>query len=204
MKVLVKKLAEVWSLLVGLAITGKYFLSRDVTVYYPRQTIEPERLHSYRGPIELVGLDNDPAVPRCISCMMCAQCCPSGCIKVVKSPAPKPTPEEQKAMAEAEARGEKVKKPAAPKNPSVWEYDYTLCSLCGTCVEVCPVDSIRFSRNYYLAGTSPSDFHFNLLARLRRLSRAAAAPQGDATANGAEQTPPAAPRQDGPSAGGAA
>ncbi len=187
MNAVARKLSDLWGMLVGLGITGKYFLSKDVTVYYPRRTVAPESLLSFRGPIELVGLDDKPATPRCISCMMCVQACPSNCIAVTKSPPPKPTEEERKAMAEAEARGEKVKKPAAPKNPAAWTYDYTLCSLCGTCVETCPVDSIRFSHNYYVAGTTRSDFQFDLLARLRRLAGKAETPK-DTTPSPAPQS----------------
>lgn len=170
MNLVQRTLSQIWSLLVGLGITGKYIFKRDVTVYYPRQTVAKEDMVTFRGPIELIGLDADPATPRCISCMLCAQACPSNCITVTKSPAPKPTEEEKQAMAEAEARGEKVKKPSAPKYPAGWTYNFTLCSLCGSCVESCPVDSIRFSNNIYLAGTSRQDFHFDLLARLRRLA----------------------------------
>ncbi len=168
MKTLFRKIAQLWGLLVGLGITGKYFLSKDVTVYYPRQTVDPKDTDSFRGHIELVGLDDDPTTPRCISCQLCMQACPSNCITVVRSKAPTPTEAEQKAMDEAKARGEKVKAPSAPKYPAAWLYDYSLCCLCGLCVEACSVDSIRFSHNIYLAGTSPDDFHFNLLARLKR------------------------------------
>ena len=171
MSMLLQKLKEAKGLLTGLGITGKYFLSKDVTVYYPRQTVEPERIHSFRGPIELVGLEDDPATPRCISCLMCVQACPSNCITVAKSKAPEPSPEEKREMEEAEQRGEKPKKPRAPKYPSKWLYNFTYCSLCGCCIEACPVESIRFSRNYYLAGTSPDDFNFNLLARLARKAK---------------------------------
>lgn len=168
MNMLFRKLAQLWSLAVGLAVTGKFFLSKDVTVYYPRQTVKTKDMLTFRGHIELIGLDDDPVTPRCISCMLCVQACPSGCIAITKSKAPKPSEEELKAMEEAKERGEKPKAPAAPKNPASWLYDYNLCSLCGMCVEVCPVTSIRFSHNIYLAGMSPEDFRFNLLARLRR------------------------------------
>ncbi len=171
MKMLFRKISQLWGLMVGLAITGKYFLSKDVTVYYPRQTVDPKDILTYRGHIELIGLDDDPGTPRCISCLLCVQACPSGCIAVTKSKAPKPTEEELQAMEEAKQRGEKPKAPAAPKYPASWLYDYNLCSLCGMCVEACPVDSIRFSHNIYLAGTSPDDFRFNLLARLKRKSK---------------------------------
>lgn len=170
---------DLWSLIVGLKVTGKYFAMKQVTVHYPRQVIDDENLKTYAGHIELVGKPKDPCMPRCISCQMCATSCPSGCIKVTKQKAPKPTPEQQKAMEEAKAKGEKVKKPTAPKNPAGFMLDYSLCSLCGTCVEVCPVKSLRFSNDIYLVGTSRDDFKFDLLERLR----SQASPKGDAPAS---------------------
>lgn len=71
MKLLYEKMKGLWSLLVGLGITGKYFCSPVLTTFYPRQTVAPEAEASFRGPIELVGLPKDPATPKCISCMMC-------------------------------------------------------------------------------------------------------------------------------------
>ena len=71
-------------------------------------------------------------------------------------------------MAEAEARGEKPKKIPAPKNPAAYTYNFTFCSLCACCVEACPTNSIRFSHELYVAGTRREDFHYDLLARLRR------------------------------------
>ena len=159
-----------WSLVVGLGITGKYAVSPHKTVYYPREVVEPEATQSFRGPIELVGLPKDPATPKCISCMLCVMACPSGCIKVKKSPAPKMTADEQKAFDEATARGENPKKPAAPRNPAAYEYDFTYCSLCACCVEACPVKGIAFSDDIYLAGTRREDFKVDLLARLKRLA----------------------------------
>lgn len=164
---ILQPIKDLWSLVVGLQITGKFFAMQQVTVHYPRQVLDDENLKSYGGHIELVGKPKEPGVPRCISCQMCAMSCPSSCIKVTKQKAPQPTEEEQKAMDEAAARGEKVKKPAAPKNPAAFHLDYSLCSLCGTCVEVCPVKSLQFSNNIYLAGTSREDFKFDLLKRLR-------------------------------------
>ncbi|MDR2826290.1 MAG: 4Fe-4S ferredoxin, partial [Deltaproteobacteria bacterium] len=95
------------------------------------------------------------------------------------------TPEEEKALSEAEARGESVKRPAAPKNPASWTYDFTHCSLCACCIESCPVKSIRFSNEMYIAGTSRSDFHYDLLARLKRLAKKAPAKQEDKSSQNA-------------------
>ena len=157
-----------WSLVVGLFITGRYALSRKKTVRYPFAVVEKENTDTFRGPIELVGLPKDPGTPKCISCMLCVQACPSGCITVKKQAAPVMTPEQQKEFDEATARGENPKKPTAPRNPALWHYDFTYCSLCACCVEACPVDSIRFSHELYLAGTRREDFNYDLLARLKR------------------------------------
>ncbi|GAB6061041.1 4Fe-4S binding protein [Desulfonatronum parangueonense] len=156
-----------WSLVIGLGITFRAFVRPQVTIHYPRVTVDDANLQTFHGHVELVAKDGDPLTPKCISCGMCAMNCPSACLTVVKQKAPKPTPEEKKAMEEAEARGEKVKKPAAPKDPAQFVYDFSLCSLCGTCVEICPVESLRFSNNIYQAGFGRHDFNLDLLARLR-------------------------------------
>lgn len=161
-----------WSLVVGLAITGRFAVSRHKTVRYPFAVVEKENTETFRGPIELVGSPKDPATPKCISCMLCVQACPSNCITVKKRPAPAMTPEQQKAFDEAAARGENPKKPTAPKDPAVYSYDFTYCSLCACCVEACPVNSITFSHELYLAGTRREDFNIDLLARLKRTAKA--------------------------------
>ncbi|PTN31888.1 4Fe-4S binding protein [Desulfonatronum sp. SC1] len=162
-----KALQGLWSLAIGLGVTFRAFVRPQVTVHYPRATVDDANLRTYHGHVELTGKDDAPEIPKCISCGMCAMNCPSACLTVVKQKAPKPTPEQKKAMEEAEARGEKVKKPSAPKNPASFTYDFSLCSLCGTCVESCPADSLRFSNEIYQAGFDRKDFQFDLLARLR-------------------------------------
>ena len=164
MKAFLQQIRNLWSLVIGLKITSDNLRQSTVTVHYPRQ--EVDNLASFRGPIELLPSDKDPVIPRCISCLMCMNTCPSGCITVVKQKAPKPTPEQKQAMAEATARGEKFKKPTAPKNPGRFIYDYSLCSLCGLCAEVCPVHSIRFSSDVYMVVQQRDELKRDLLARL--------------------------------------
>ena len=168
-----KQIRDLWSLIVGLFVTGENLCRHTVTVHYPRR--EVDNLGSFRGPIELLPSAKDAAIPRCISCLMCMNTCPSGCITVVKQKAPKPTAEQEQAMAEAQARGEKPKKPAAPKNPGAFIYDYSLCSLCGLCAEVCPVDSIGFSSDVYMVVHSRAEAKLDLLARLKNKAGSAAA-----------------------------
>ncbi|WP_320169305.1 4Fe-4S binding protein [Maridesulfovibrio sp.] len=166
MKKVWDNVASLWSLIVGLKVTGKNYMDKQVTLHYPRATVSDAQLEGFRGPLELIGKPKTPDKPKCIACMMCVTACPSKCITVVKAKAPKPTEAELQAMKEAEERGEKVKKPSAPKEPAKFLYDFSLCSLCGSCVENCPVKSLRYSSNVYLTGFSRKDFKMDLLARL--------------------------------------
>lgn len=155
--------SDLWSLMVGLRVTKKYFLDPQVTVRYPWKAVA--NIDSYKGHLELVGA-KAPGKAKCISCGMCALACPSNCLTVVKRKAPKPTPEEEQALAEAKAKGEKPKD-KTPKDPEKFLYDFTLCSLCGTCMENCPVGALAFTGNPYLAGYSREDFHFDLVQVLK-------------------------------------
>ena len=166
-KHLIQPIVDLSSLIVGLKVTGKFFCDKQVTVHYPRKVVRNEDLLAYRGHVELTPNPKDPVKPKCIACGMCAMYCPSNCLTVVKPKPPKPTPEEQKAIEEAKARGEKPKEPKAPREPVSFTYDYTLCSLCATCVENCPAGALRFSNDIYLAGSSRKDFFYDLLARLK-------------------------------------
>jgi NADH-quinone oxidoreductase subunit I len=161
-----KDFADLWSLVKGLGVTGDAAMRRLITVHYPRQQVD--NLDSFRGPLMLIPKAKDPSKPKCIACLMCMSTCPSGCITVAKQKPPKPTPEEEKAMAEAADRGEKVKKPAAPKEPRLFRYNYSLCSLCGLCAEVCPVDSLGFSNEAYMVCRDRKELQMDLLGRMRQ------------------------------------
>ncbi len=179
----IKTVSDLWSLMVGLRVTGKYFLEPQRTVRYPWKALA--NTDTYKGHLELVGGVKDPFKPRCISCGMCALACPSNCLTVVKKKAPKPTPEEEKALAEAKANGEKPKD-KAPKDPEKFIYDYSLCSLCGTCMENCPAGALRFSKNIYMAGYSRNDFLFDLVVELREFDAGAPAKPAAAPAEKSE------------------
>lgn len=160
MKAIIANIRGLYSLLVGLFITGRYATGPfpiwlkmkkaesgypQLTTHFPRQTVADEDLIPFRGPVELVPADDDPAKSRCVSCMMCAKACPSGCLTVVKG-------DEGKA-------------------PKVWTSDFTMCSLCGTCVEVCPAKALRFSHDIYWAAKTREEMKRDLLAKLRDNAR---------------------------------
>ena len=132
------------SLLVGLAVTIRYMFKPIVTVQYPRE--KSQITPNYRGHLELVK-DPETGKSPCIVCQLCAKSCPSGCITM------------------------EGKKPEGSKKKVLTSYrqDFTRCSLCGSCVEACSVDAIKFSVDYELVGFSREDFHFDLLKRLEAL-----------------------------------
>lgn len=174
-----KNFVDLLSLFKGLGITGDAALRRSVTVHYPRQQVD--NLNSFRGPLVLISKPKHASQPKCIACLMCMNACPSGCIRVTKKKAPRLTPEEKEALAAARQRGETVKKPAAPKQPASFHYDYSYCSLCGLCVEVCPVNALRFSSDAYMVCRDPKALELDLIARLRLQPKAS--PLGDPQAD---------------------
>ena len=136
------------SLLIGMRVTIAQFFKPTVTVHYPHETLKmPAR---FRGHIELVR-DPETGIAKCFVCKLCEKACPSDCITV-----------------------EGIK-PEGGKRKTVTYYrlDFTKCSLCGSCVEACRDQAIRFSREYNLAGWNKEDFIMDLFQRLQDQSRAA-------------------------------
>lgn len=129
------------SLLIGLGVTLRALFQPVVTVPYPREKIEITP--HFRGHTELVR-DPETGTHRCIVCMMCEMDCPSSCIRVL---------------------GEK-REGVKGKVLTAYHLDFTTCSLCGICVEVCPTQALGFCHEYELAGLSRAEFSYNLLTRL--------------------------------------
>lgn len=133
------------SLMVGMWITLKEFFKPNVTEHYPHETpIIPKR---FRGHIELIGKEDGK--PKCIACGLCDRACPSNCIKLAGK---KPEGEKKKVLTK-------------------YELDFTLCSLCGSCIESCNFDALQFSREYNLASTRKEDFYIDLIKRLEDQNR---------------------------------
>ena len=129
------------SLITGMRITLGQFFKPTVTVHYPHETLKmPAR---FRGHIELVR-DPETGKAICYACKLCERACPSDCITV---------------------EGAKLE---GAKKKSVTQYvlDFTKCSLCGSCIEACRDNAIRFSREYNLASTSKEDYIMDLFKRL--------------------------------------
>jgi NADH-quinone oxidoreductase subunit I len=120
-------LSGAWSLAAGMGVTLRYMLQPVATVQYPRQRLPlPE---AFRGPIRLRAF---PDGHHCVACGECWRTCPSGVIKV-----------------------QGLKAQAKDHNRARYFFiDFSRCSLCGLCVEVCPQQALAFSREYETVGPS--------------------------------------------------
>ncbi|MDO3378639.1 NuoI/complex I 23 kDa subunit family protein [Geoalkalibacter halelectricus] len=132
------------SLIVGMLITLREFFRPVVTVQYPRERLEISP--NLRGHTILVRDEEKPQKHRCISCKMCERECPSNCISL---------------------QGEKRE---GVKGLVLVHYqlDFTKCSLCGTCVEVCPTDALDYSNEYRHVGFTREEFNYDLLRMVEK------------------------------------
>jgi len=134
------------SLVTGLAITAREFFKPVVTEQYPWEV--PTMTPLFRGHIELIG-NEETGEPNCVVCGMCQRACPSVCISL------------------------DGKKNESGKGKVLTRYilDFTKCSLCGSCVESCNFNALRFSREYNLASFDKNDFIMDLMQRLEEQNR---------------------------------
>ena len=102
----------------GMRVTWKYLAQprEIITVQYPKEKLPIPA--GYRG-----RLVND--VPRCVSCDLCAQNCPPGCITVKWETGP-----DKKRILTS------------------YEIDMTICLYCGLCTEVCPTECLTMDGGY--------------------------------------------------------
>lgn len=174
------KLAEtargLWSLVVGLGVTGRVFTQKQETVHYPRKTVGEPALTGYRGHIELVHKDDDPTTPRCIMCMKCVKVCPSACISIKSKKVEHVEHKDQDQDPNTHHKNgltvlpkQAVPRPGKGKRElTLFKLDYSLCSLCSLCVENCPAHSLRHSQHVYWSEFDKGNFTLDLLDRMRK------------------------------------
>lgn len=117
----------VLSLLKGLSVTGKEFVTPKITEYYPedRETRKwPERFRA----ILRLKYDSE-GNHKCIACGTCERNCPNGTITIVSK---------------------MVDTPAGTKKKKLDKYIYDLgsCTFCQLCVTTCPTDALEFNNDF--------------------------------------------------------
>ncbi|MCC6748720.1 MAG: NADH-quinone oxidoreductase subunit I [Deltaproteobacteria bacterium] len=130
------------SLLVGLGVTIRHLFRRPVTLQYPRE--KPELSAAYRSAIALVRFP-ETKTHDCVACMQCVEICPSFCIHI---------------------EGEKPEG-LKRKRATTFTVDYSLCSTCGLCIDVCPTTTLTWSKRYDEAGYRRDAFIYDLLTEYR-------------------------------------
>lgn len=126
------------SLIKGMQITLKTFFGKPVTVEYPKKKAPISKVQ--RNAIVLIEKD-DIGSHNCIACLQCEKICPSACISI---------------------SGERAEGMAF-KRPVKFDVNFALCSECGLCLDVCPTDTLGYSKIYDKPGYSRKDSQFDLL-----------------------------------------
>lgn len=109
------KVFLLWELLVGLKLTGRYFLTKKVTIQFPEE--QTPKSPRFRGLHALRRYPNGEE--RCIACKLCEAVCPALAITI-----------------DSEQRED------GSRRTTGYEIDLFKCIYCGFCEESCPVDSI--------------------------------------------------------------
>ena len=116
-----------YSLLKGMAVTGKELVTPKVTEQYPENRAELHIPERFRATLEFIYDEN--GYHKCIACGSCERNCPNQTISISKR---------------------MVDLPDGKKKMKLDKYTYDLgsCTFCGLCVQVCPTNAIRFSNDF--------------------------------------------------------
>jgi len=120
-------------MLKGLALTGRYFFARKITVQYPEE--KTPMSPRFRGLHALRRYPNGEE--RCIACKLCEAVCPAMAITI-----------------ESDVRADNTRRTTR------YDIDLTKCIFCGFCEESCPVDSIVETHIHEYHGEKRGDLYF--------------------------------------------
>ena len=120
-------------MLKGLALTGRYFFARKITVQYPEE--KTPMSPRFRGLHALRRYPNGEE--RCIACKLCEAVCPALAITI-----------------ESEVRADNTRRTTR------YDIDLTKCIFCGFCEESCPVESIVETHIHEYHGEKRGDLYF--------------------------------------------
>ena len=120
-------------LIKGLALTGRYALSRSITVQYPEE--KTPMSNRFRGLHALRRYPNGEE--RCIACKLCEAVCPAMAITI-----------------------ESAQREDGTRRTTRYDIDLTKCIFCGFCEESCPVDSIVETHVLEYHGEKRGDLYY--------------------------------------------
>ena len=117
----------------GLALTGRHFFARKITVQFPEE--KTPQSPRFRGLHALRRYPNGEE--RCIACKLCEAICPAMAITI-----------------ESEQRDDGTRRTRR------YDIDLTKCIFCGFCEEACPVDAIVETRIFEYPGEVRGDLYY--------------------------------------------
>ena len=116
------------SLLTGLGVTFREYLTKKVTEQYPENRKVTTRVSPrHRG--RLIMPQDAEGNNKCIACKLCEMACPNGTIKVV-----------QKTIETEDGKKKRVL--------DDYIYDLGECMFCELCVNACPHEAIKFVNDF--------------------------------------------------------
>ncbi len=119
----------VWTLLVGMKVTAKYFFTpwKHVTQQYPENRDTLVMFDRFRG--EVIMPHNENNEHKCTGCGICEINCPNGSIEIIT-----------KSFVNEEGK----KKRIIDKHI----YHLGMCTFCNLCVKTCPSDAIIMGQKF--------------------------------------------------------
>lgn len=159
------------SLLKGMKVTGKEFVTPKITECYPENRSEhhwPERFRA-----QLLFKYDEQGRHKCIACGMCERSCPNGTITIETKMVTTPDGKKKKKL-------------------DKYFYDLGSCTFCQLCVTNCPTGAIEFNNDFEQAVFTRS----KLVKQLNYLPEPEEEAPAAAPAAAAAAAPKAAPAAD--------
>jgi NADH-quinone oxidoreductase subunit I len=122
-----------FELVKGMALTGRYFFARKITVQFPEE--KTPQSFRFRGLHALRTYENGEE--RCIGCKLCEAVCPALAIKI-----------------------EVAEREDGTRRTTQYDIDLVKCIFCGFCEEACPVDAIVETRVFEYHGEKRGDLYY--------------------------------------------
>jgi NADH-quinone oxidoreductase subunit I len=122
-----------YELVKGMAVTGRYFFARKITVQYPEE--KTPQSFRFRGLHAQRRYSNGEE--RCIGCKLCEAVCPALAITI-----------------------EVAEREDGTRRTTRYDIDLTKCIFCGFCEESCPVDAIVETRVFEYFGEKRGDLYY--------------------------------------------